>query len=158
MSTTRNIAHIRRFVLVSWPRRPADRYRLDGDYVELVWAELLGPAATAVARRIAHHGAAGDTHVPIEAISTALGITPRRAVEALRRLHHHGLIAFAEADAVIATTGHVPGLSPRQVARLSRYATASHVHLTQTSGRLPTIKDLAGRAAPQQSEQAIGWS
>jgi len=38
--------------LVVIPRHRGDRWRIDGRYVEVVWAEVLGPVATAVAHRL----------------------------------------------------------------------------------------------------------
>lgn len=105
-------------------RRPGDRWRIDGPYVEGVWVEILGPAATTVARRVSFLLAladGSDAAVPIEALTSSIGLSPRRVVEALRPLHHYGLIEFAETEAIIGVSGVVSSLSPLLVLRLSRY-------------------------------------
>ena len=40
--------------LVRLPARADDRWSLRSDYVDLVWIELLGVTAVAVARRLGH--------------------------------------------------------------------------------------------------------
>ena len=71
--------------------------------VDLVWTELLGVTAVAVARRLGHlltmSPPAGG--VSLDSLATPLRVPPSKALDALRRLHHHRLIEFREDTAVI---------------------------------------------------------
>jgi hypothetical protein len=108
--------------LVVIPKRPTDRWPLRGDYVEVVWAEILGPTAVAIARRLGRAAIDVEVDVPSEAITAASAIPPRRTLDALRRLHHHGLIEFYEAAANIAVSGWAPSMPGRVAVTLSGYA------------------------------------
>jgi hypothetical protein len=107
--------------LVVIPRRPTDRWPLRGDYVEVVWAEILGPTAVAIVRRLGRAATDLEVDVPFEALTAALAIPPRKALDALRRLHHHGLIEFYEAAANIAVSGWAPSMPGRVAVTLSGY-------------------------------------
>ena len=108
--------------LVVVPKRPTDKWPRRGDYVEVVWAEVLGPTTTAIARRLAHAAVDLEVDVPFEAISASLAIQPRKTIDALRRLHHYGLIEFYEGRANIAMSGWAPSLPGRVAVTLSAYA------------------------------------
>jgi hypothetical protein len=107
--------------IVVIPKRPTDRWLLRGDYVEVVWAEILGPTAIAIARRLGRAATELEVDVPFEAITAALAIPPRKAIDALRRLHHHGLIEFYEAAAAIAVSGWAPSMPGRVAVTLTGY-------------------------------------
>jgi hypothetical protein len=109
--------------LVVIPRRPTDEWALRGDYVEVVWAEILGPTTTAVARRLGRAAAALEIDLPNGAITGSLGVSPRKALDALRRLHHYGLIEFYfQRFANVALSGWVPSVPGRVAVSLSSYA------------------------------------
>jgi hypothetical protein len=109
--------------LVVTPRRATDRWALRGDYVEVVWAEILGPTATSVARRLGRAAAALEIDLPTEAITASLAVSPRKALDALRRLHHYGLIEFYfQRFANVAVSGWVPSVPGRIGGSLSSYA------------------------------------
>jgi hypothetical protein len=108
--------------LVVIPRRPSDRWPLRGDYVEVVWAEILGPTAVAIVRRLGRAATDLGVDVRFEALTAALAIPPRKALDALRRLHHHRLIEFYEAAANIAVSGWAPSMPGRVAVTLSGYA------------------------------------
>jgi len=86
--------------------------------------------------------------VPIEALTSSIGLSPRRVVEALRPLHHYGLIEFAENDAIIGVSGVVPSLSPRLALRLSRYPVEVLAALEAREVRWP---------AEVRRHSAVGW-
>ena len=77
---------------------------------------------TAIARRLGRAAADLEVDVPFEAISASLAIPPRKAIDALRRLHHYGLIEFYEARANIAMSGWAPSVPGRVAVTLSAYA------------------------------------
>jgi hypothetical protein len=107
--------------LVVIPKRSTDRWPLRGDYVEVVWAEILGPTAIAIARRLGRAATELEVDVPFEVLTAALAIPPRKALDALRRLHHHGLIEFYEAAANIAVSGWAPSMPRRVAVTLTSY-------------------------------------
>jgi hypothetical protein len=115
--------------LVVIPRRPGDHWPLRGDYVEVVWAEILGPTATAIARRLGRAAADLEVEVPFEAIAASLAIPPGRAVDALRRLHHHGLIEYYPEPANVVLSGWAPSIPPRRAVTMSAYARHAYGHL-----------------------------
>jgi hypothetical protein len=133
--------------LVVVPRRPADRWPLRGDYVEVVWAEVLGPTAVAVARRLgrAAHDLAVD--LPTEAITAALAVPPRKALDALRRLHHYGLVEFYEAPANVAVSGWAPSVPPQFAESLSAYARDAYGGLEPDTPP-PVVSPSQGRGCP----------
>ena len=92
------------------------------DRVLVVWAEILGPTAIAIARRLGRAATDLEVDVPFEALTAALAIPPRKALEALRRLHHHRLIEYYEAAANIAVSGWAPSMPGRLAVTLSGYA------------------------------------
>jgi hypothetical protein len=109
--------------LVVIPRRPTDRWALRGDYVEVVWAEILGPTATAVARRLGRAAADLEVDLPAEAVASSLAVSPRKALDALRRLHHYGLVEFYfQRFANVALSGWVPSVPAGVAVSLSSYA------------------------------------
>jgi hypothetical protein len=109
--------------LVVIPRRPTDQWVLRGDYVEVVWAEILGPTATAVARRLGRAAADLEVDLPVEAVASSLAVSPRKALDALRRLHHFGLIEFyLQRFANVALSGWVPSVPAGVAVSLSSYA------------------------------------
>ncbi len=111
--------------LIVIPRRPGDRWELAHSYVEVVWAEILGPTATSIGRRLAEAVSQGcDVELPFEAVSAALGVPRRRALEGLRRLHHYGLVEFLEVESIVGLSGLVPSVSERHAAALCRYTAA----------------------------------
>jgi hypothetical protein len=99
-----------RIAVVELVPGPAQRWELLGAYVELVWVEVLGVTTTAIARRLGHllSEAAPRRAVSLDALATPLHTTPAKALDALRRLHHHGIIEFHEHSAVIGCSGRVP--------------------------------------------------
>jgi hypothetical protein len=115
--------------LVVIPRRPRDRWPLRGDYVEVVWAEILGPTTTAIARRLGRAATDLEVEVPFEAIAASLAIPPGRAVDALRRLHHHGLIEYYPEPANVVLSGWAPSIPPRMAVTMSAYASHTYGHL-----------------------------
>jgi hypothetical protein len=87
--------------LVVIPRRPIDRWALRGDYVEVVWAEILGPTATAVARRLGRAAADLEVDLPAEAVTSSLAVSPRKALAAKLR---HGISQAAAPASIWATS------------------------------------------------------
>ena len=62
------------------------------------------------------------THgISLDALATTLRITPSKAVDTLRRLHHHGLVEFRENTAVLGITGLAPDVPAAVAAELSPY-------------------------------------
>jgi hypothetical protein len=115
--------------LVVIPRRPTDQWVLRGDYVEVVWAEILGPTATAVARRLGRAAADLEVDLPAEAVTSSLAVSPRKALDALRRLHHYGLIDFYfQRFANVALSGWVPSVPAGVAVSLSSYARLAYGH------------------------------
>ena len=80
-----------RIELVRLPARADDRWSLRSDFVDLVWTELLGVTAVAVARRLGHLLALSPPArgVSLDFLATSLRVPPSKVLDALRRLHHH---------------------------------------------------------------------
>lgn len=128
-----------RMELVRLPARSGDRWMLHSDYLDLVWTELLGVTAVAVARRLSHLlGTSPPTRgVSLDSFATPLRIPPAKALDALRRLHHHRLIDFRELTAVIGTSGLAPSIPEQRANQLSPY-----------TGRLRAILEAGGVLLP----------
>jgi hypothetical protein len=112
-----------RIELAQLPVRQGDRWPLLGSYVDLVWTEILGVTTTAVARRLGHLLTCTPPvrGVSLDVLATPLAISPRKALDALRRLHHFDLIEFREHAAVIGASGFAPPVPPERAATLSAY-------------------------------------
>ncbi len=112
-----------RIELVRLPARAGDRWSLLSDYVDLVWTELLGVTAVAVARRLGHLLAMSPPArgVSLDSLATPLRIPPGKALDALRRLHHHRLVEFREHTAVLGVTGSAPSIPEERADQLSAY-------------------------------------
>ncbi len=128
-----------RIELVRLPGRAGDRWSLRSDYVDLVWTELLGVTAVAVARRLGHLLAMSPPAggVSLDSLATPLRIPPSKALDALRRLHHHRLIEFREHTAVIGASGLAPSIPVERVEQLSAYTGRLRSEL-EARGELPT--------------------
>ena len=117
--------------LVRLPPRADDRWSLRSEYLDLVWTELLGVTAVAVARRLGHllvmSAPAGG--VSLASLATPLRIPPSKALNALRRLHHHRLIEFREHTAVIAASGLAALVPDDRAEQLSAYTRRLQVEL-----------------------------
>jgi hypothetical protein len=119
----RSLTSTTRIELVRLPARTDDRWSLRSEYVDLVWIELLGVTAVAVARRLEHllslqPPARG---VSLDSLATPLRIPAGKALDALRRLHHYRLIEFREHTAVIGASGLAPSIPEDRVEQLSAY-------------------------------------
>ncbi len=127
-----------RIELVRLPARSDDRWSLRSDYVDLVWTELLGVTAVAVARRFAHLLAMSTPArgVSLDSLATPLRVPPSKALDALRRLHHHRLIEFREHAAVIGASGLAPSVPVERVKQLSAYTSRLRAEL-EARGELP---------------------
>lgn len=112
-----------RIELVRIPARSGDHWMLHSDYLDLVWTELLGVTAVAVAQRLSHLlGTSPPTRgVSLDPFATPLRISSAKALDALRRLHHHRLIDFREHTAVIGTSGLAPSIPEQRANQLSPY-------------------------------------
>ena len=126
-----------RIELVRLPARADDRWSLCSAYVDLVWTELLGVTGVAVARRLGYLVAMSPPArgVSLDSLATPLRIPPSKALDALRRLHHHGLIEFREHTAVIGASGLAPSIPLERVEQLSAYTGRLRVEL-ETRGEL----------------------
>jgi hypothetical protein len=92
---------------------------------------VLGVTTTVIARRLGHllSEAAPRRAVSLDALATPLHITPSKALDALRRLHHHGIIEFHERSAVIGCSGRVPDIDPGRAVILSPSTTRQLLEL-----------------------------
>ena len=127
-----------RIELIRLPARADDRWSLRSDYLDLVWTELLGVTAVAVARRLGHLLAMSPPArgVSLDSLATPLRIPPAKALDALRRLHHHRLIEFREHTAVIGASGLAPSVPVARVEQLSPYTSRLRGEL-EARGALP---------------------
>ena len=142
-----------RIAVVELVPRPAQRWELLGPYVELVWVEVLGVTTTAIARRLGHllNEAAPRRAVSLDALADPLHITPAKALDALRRLHHHGIIEFHEHCAVIGCSGRVPDVDPGRAAALSPYTTRQRLELDHRATLAAMPERGAGGCRPRRS-------
>lgn len=142
-----------RIAVVELVPSPVQRWELLGAYVELVWVEVLGVTTTAIARRLGHllGEAAPRRAVSLDALATPLHITASKALDALRRLHHHGIIEFHEHSAVIGCSGRVPDVDPARAAALSPYTTRQRLELEHRATLAVTPEQPAGGCRPRRS-------
>ena len=135
-----------RIELIRLPTRAADRWSLRGDYVDLVWTELLGVTAVAVARRLGHLLAMSPPArgVSLDSLATPLRVPPSKALDALRRLHHHRLIEFREHTAIIGASGLVPSVPVERAEQLSPYTGRLRVALEAREEDLPPSRSEPG--------------
>jgi len=120
-----------RIELVRLPPRADDRWSLRSEYLDLVWTELLGVTAVAVARRLGHLLVMSPPArgVSLDPLATPLRIPPGKALDALRRLHHHRLIEFREHTAVIGASGLAASVPDDRAEQLSAYTRRLQVEL-----------------------------
>ena len=135
-----------RIELVRLPARPDDRWSLRSDYVDLVWTELVGVTAVAVARRLGHLVAMSPPArgVSLDSLAAPLRVPPSKALNALRRLHHHRLIEFREHTAVIGASGFAASIPAERVEHLSAYTGRLRVELEVRGDLPPPLRPLSG--------------
>lgn len=121
-----------RLQVIAMPRTVEQRWSLLDPYVELVWIEPLGVTAVAVARRLVLLTTATPKTqaTSLSALATPLRIPPAKVLRSLRRLHHHGLIAWRQHVCVIGLSGFTHGLDATAVAALSPFSARLHATLT----------------------------
>ncbi|MGH9138859.1 MAG: hypothetical protein ACRD0G_17750 [Acidimicrobiales bacterium] len=124
-TTSLSLTATTRIALVEMPARPDAVWPLLGAYVELVWVEVLGLAATVIARRLGHllDETPPTRGVSLDALAAPLHIPTSKALDSLRRLHHHRLIDLREHAAVIGCSRLAPGVPEQRVGELSSYTT-----------------------------------
>ena len=130
-STSSALSATRRIELVRLPRRSSDRWPLLSPYVDLVWSEVLGVTAVAVARRLGHllTTTPPTRGISLDSLATPLRISPSKTLDTLRRLHHHGLVEFREHAAVVGISGLAPDVPAPVAGELSSYTTRLRAQL-----------------------------
>jgi hypothetical protein len=116
-------------VATSYPPAPDGGPLLPGDseYVEIVYAGILGPSATLLYRRLYRElvGISGDVEISIHELALSLGCKPTVTLKGISRLDDFHFARWTGQVLLVNMT--VRPVTPRVLARLSTSAVWFHV-------------------------------
>jgi hypothetical protein len=125
-----------RLELVVRPITDEERWAFRSDYVEFVWAEVVGPTAVLLARRL---GALIEqepfgAEIEVAELAEQLCVGPPRLDASFGRLVRQGLVSYSREHGVVGASGFARSVGGRSLAALSHRSAEIHGRLVAEEG------------------------